>query len=93
VTDILRRAGLLSDKELQIATALSLSNRSPLLKTLLDAKLVDRKVLDMVGQCKTYLDHNLIQPQQATIAITYALDNNLTIDETLDCFGWSAPEI
>jgi hypothetical protein len=62
------------------------------LKTLLDAKLVDRKVLDMVGQCKTYLDHNLIQAQQATIAITYALDNNLTIDETLDCFGWSAPE-
>jgi hypothetical protein len=93
VTDILRRAGLLSDKELQIATALSLSNRSPLLKTLMDAKLVDRKVLDMVGQCKTYLDHNLIQAQQATIAITYALDNNLTIDETLDCFGWSAPEI
>ncbi|MBS1989130.1 MAG: hypothetical protein JSS86_13725 [Cyanobacteria bacterium SZAS LIN-2] len=93
VTDILRRAGLLSDKELQIATALSLSNRNPLLKTLLDAKLVDRKILEMVSQCKTYLDHSLIQMEQATIAITYALDNNLTIDETLDCFGWSAPEV
>jgi hypothetical protein len=93
VTEILRRAGLVSDKELQIATALSLSNRNPLLKTLFDAKLVDKKVLDMAGQCKTYLDHNLIQPEQATIAITYALDNNLTIDETLDCFGWSAPEV
>jgi hypothetical protein len=93
VTDILKKAGLLSDRELQIATALALSNRSPLIKTLMDAKLVDRKVLDMVGQCKTYLDHNLIQPQQATIALAYALDNNLTIDETLDCFGWSAPEV
>jgi len=93
VTDILRRAGLLSDKELQIATALSLSNRNPLLKTLMDAKLVDRKALEMVSQCKTYLDHSLIQIEQATIAIAYALDNNLTIDETLDCFGWSAPEV
>jgi len=92
VTEILRRSGLLSEKELQIATALALSNRNPLLKTLLDAKLVDRKVMDMAGQCKTYLDHNLIQIQQATIAMTYALDNNLTIDETLDCFGWTAPE-
>jgi hypothetical protein len=93
VSEILRQAGLLSDKELQIATALSLSNRNPLLKTLFDAKLVDQKAIDMASQCKTYLDHNLIQPQQATIAITYALDNNLTIDETLDCFGWSAPEV
>jgi len=93
VADILRRAGLLSDKELQIATALSLSNRNPLLKTLLDAKLVDRQILDMASQCKTYLDHHLIEIQQATIAISYALDNNLTLDETLDCFGWTAPEV
>lgn len=91
VTDILKKAGLVSDKELQIATALALANRQPLLKTLCDAHLVDQRVLDLAGQCKTYLEHNLIQIEQATIAITYSLDNNLTLDETLDCFGWSAP--
>mgnify|MGYP000337545531 CR=1 FL=1 len=91
VTDILKKAGLLSDKELQIATALALSNRQPLLKTLFDARLIDQRVLDLAAQCKTYLDHNLIQLEQATIAVTYALDNNLSIDDTLDCFGWSAP--
>lgn len=91
VTDILKKSGLITDKELQIATALALANRQPLLKTLCDANLVDQKVLELATLCKTYLDHNLIQIEQATIAITYALDNNLTIDETLDCFGWSAP--
>ena len=91
VTDVLRRAGLISDKELQIATSLALANRQPLLKTLFDAKLIDQRAMDMASRCKTYLDHNLIQIEQATIVITYALENNLTVDETIDCFGWSAP--
>ncbi len=91
VTDILKKAGLLSDKELQIATALALANRQPLLKTLFDAHLIDQRVLELAAQCKTYLDHNLIQLEQATIAVTYAMENNLNIDDTLDCFGWSAP--
>lgn len=91
VTDILKKAGLLSDRELQIATALALANRQPLLKTLFDAHLIDQRVLELAGQCKTYLDHNLIQMEQATIAVTYAMDNNISIDDTLDCFGWSAP--
>lgn len=91
VTEILKKAGMITDKELQIATALALANRQPLIKTLCDAHLVDQRVLDLATLCKTYLDHNLIQIEQATIAIAYALDNNLTLDETLDCFGWSAP--
>lgn len=80
VTDILKKSGLITDKELQIATALALANRQPLLKTLCDANLVDQKVLELATLCKTYLDHNPIQIEQATIAITYALDNNLTIE-------------
>lgn len=91
IPEILKKAGLLSDKELQIATNLALSNRQPLLKTLIDAKLVSERNLTIANQCKVYLDHKLIQPNQATIAIVYALENNLSIDETLDSFGWSAP--
>ena len=93
VSAILKKCGLLSDKELQIATALALSNRQPLLKTLLDANLVSEKSLQLANQCKIYLDNNLIQLEQASIAMVYAMENNLTIDETLDCFGWSAPEV
>lgn len=93
IPEILKKAGLISDKELQIAIALALANRQPLLKTLLDARLVNDKNLALANQCKVYLDHNLIQLEQATIAIVYALENNLTIDETLDCFGWSAPVV
>jgi hypothetical protein len=93
VSAILKKCGLLSDKEIQIATALALSNRQPLLKTLLDAHLVSEKSLQLANQCKIYLDNNLIQLEQASIAMVYAMENNLTIDETLDCFGWSAPEV
>lgn len=91
VSTILRKAGLISEKEIQIATALALSNRQPLLKTLIDAGLISERSLALANQCKIYLDHNLIQLEQASIAMVYAIENNLTIDETLDCFGWSAP--
>ena len=91
VPEILKKAGLISDKEIQIATAMALANRQSLLKTLCDAKLVTEKNMELASQCKIYLDHNLIQLEQAAIALIYAIDNNLTIDETLDCFGWSAP--
>ena len=93
VQEILQKAGLLSDKEIQIATALALSNRQPLLKTLVDAKLVNEKGLEYASQCKIYLDHNLIKMEQAAIAMVYAMENNISIDDTLDCFGWSAPVV
>lgn len=93
VQEILQKAGLLSDKEIQIATALALSNRQPLLKTLVDAKLVNEKSLEYATQCKVYLDHNLIKIEQAAIAMVYAMENNISIDDTLDCFGWSAPVV
>ncbi|MBK9622079.1 MAG: hypothetical protein IPO31_23090 [Candidatus Obscuribacter sp.] len=64
-----------------------------MLKTLLDANLVSERSLQLANQCKIYLDNNLIQLEQASIAMVYAMENNLTIDETLDCFGWSAPEV
>ncbi len=91
ITDILKKAGLISDKDLQIATALALANRVPLIKTLFDAKLIDEQVMNNATELKTYLDHDLLKLEQATIVMSYCLENNMTVDETLDTFGWTAP--
>ncbi len=91
ITDILKKAGLISDKDLQIATALALANRVPLIKTLFDAKLIDEQVMNHATELKTYLDHDLLKLEQATIVMSYCLENNMTVEETLDTFGWTAP--
>lgn len=91
ITDILKKAGLISDKDLQIATALALANRVPLIKTLFDAKLIDEQVMNNATELKTYLDHDLLKLEQATIVMSYCLENNMTVEETLDTFGWTAP--
>ncbi|MBZ0185198.1 MAG: hypothetical protein K8F91_03025 [Candidatus Obscuribacterales bacterium] len=91
ITEILKKTGLLSDKDLQIATALALANKVPLLKTLFDANLIDEAVTHHATQLKMYLDHDLLTLEQATIIMTYCLENNMTVDETLETFGWTAP--
>jgi hypothetical protein len=92
ITDILKKSGLISDKDLQIATALALANKVPLMKTLFDARLIDEQVLDHATHLKTYLDHDLLKLEQATIVMAYCLENNMTVEETLDTFGWTAPQ-
>ncbi|MBX3137267.1 hypothetical protein KF707_13575 [Candidatus Obscuribacterales bacterium] len=92
ITDILKKAGLISDKDLQIATALALANKVPLMKTLFDARLIDEQVLEHATHLKNYLDHDLLKLEQATIVMAYCLENNMTVEETLDTFGWTAPQ-
>ncbi len=91
VTDILKKSGLISDKDLQIATALALANKVPLMKTLFDAKLIDEQTLEHATHLKNYLDHDLLKLEQATIVMAYCLENNMTVEETMDTFGWTAP--
>lgn len=92
ITDILKKAGLISDKDLQIATALALANKVPLMKTLFDARLIDEQVLEHATHLKNYLDHDLLKLEQATIVMAYCLENNMTVEETMDTFGWTAPQ-
>jgi len=92
ITDILKKSGLISDKDLQIATALALANKVPLMKTLFDARLIDEQVLEHATHLKNYLDHDLLKLEQATIVMAYCLENNMTVEETLDTFGWTAPQ-
>lgn len=91
ITDILKNAGLISDKDLQIATALALANKVPLLKTLYDANLIDEAVTHYASELKMYLDHELLTLEQATIVMCYCLENQMTVEEALELFGWTAP--
>lgn len=91
ITDILKNAGLISDKDLQIATALALANKVPLLKTLYDANLIDEAVTHYASELKMYLDHELLTLEQATIMMCYCLENQMTVEEALELFGWTAP--
>ena len=87
ITDILKKSGLISDKDLQIATALALANKVPLLKTLYDANLIDEAVTHYAQELKMYLDHDLLSLEQANIVIAYCLENQMTVEETLETFG------
>ncbi|MBX9695970.1 MAG: hypothetical protein K2Z81_26525 [Cyanobacteria bacterium] len=88
ISDILIKSGLLSKEELDSATEMALERRQSLIDCMFDEELIDEEVMEHASYLKTYLDHNLLKQEQAIIVLAYCLENKLSVEETLDAFGW-----
>ncbi len=88
ISDILIKSGLLSKEDLDRATEMALERRQSLIDTMYDEELIDEEVMEHASYLKTYLDHNLLKQEQAIIVLAYCLENKLSVEETLDAFGW-----
>lgn len=88
LTELLMRAAFVSDKEIQIATPLSLATRTPLIKMLMDANLIDHKIIENATICKALIDNRVLELEQGIIALVYAVENAVTMEETVRLFGW-----
>lgn len=88
LTELLMRAAFVSDKEVQIATPLSLATRTPLVKMLQDANLIDARIIECATLCKALIDARILELEQGIIALVYAIENETSFEETLRLFGW-----
>jgi hypothetical protein len=89
MTDLLKLSGFLSEKEVQIATPIALAGRTPLVKTLIDAKILTPQTVSLANECKDYLDAGIIGLEQAIIALVYAIENGMKFSAAISLFGWS----
>jgi hypothetical protein len=87
--DLLKAAGVVSQAEIETATQLALQQRVPLLKTLLDAHIVSEQIVQIAHQCKSFLDTHALDLEQARIALSYSIENDTPLIDTLNHFGWN----
>jgi hypothetical protein len=87
--DLLKAAGLVSQAEIETATQLALQQRVPLVKTLLDAHIVSEQIVQIAHQCKGFLDTHALDPEQAKIALSYSIEHDTPLIDTLNHFGWN----
>jgi len=88
-TEIIKGSALLSQEELEAASAESLQSRKPLLQTLVEKGKLTSAAAEAIKQLKTRLDIGSLQLEQAVIALAYSFENDLPLEETIDYFGWS----
>jgi hypothetical protein len=87
--DLLKAAGIVSPADIETATPIALQQRVPLLKALLDAHIVSEQIVQTAHQCKQFLDTHALEPEQAKIALSYAVENETPLIDTLNHFGWN----
>jgi len=85
---VLVAAGLVSQKDLEMATPLAMQSKKSLNRVLVDSGFLDERTVGLVSSVKELLQHNILTREQAIIALIYSIENNTLLDDTLRIFGW-----
>lgn len=89
IIDLLGMASLLTNEQLRYVQALSISERRPLSKTLVDAGFFSEIVIGSLEECKTFLNANLLSLDKAQVLVSYCADNQCTFADAQAQFGWT----
>lgn len=88
ISQILIESGLVSGKEIEIATPLAIQSKRSLNRVLVDAGFLDDRTVGLVAAIKELIEQNVLGMEQAKIALVYSVEHNTTLDDTLRLFGW-----
>ena len=88
LSEVLIASGLVSGKEIAIATPLAIQSKKSLNRVLIDAGFLDERTVVLVNGVKELLEQNILGMEQAKIALIYSIENNTLLDDTLRLFGW-----
>ncbi len=89
MSEVLLQSGLASREEIESATPLALETRKSLVRTLVEAGVLDERSALLVTRIKEFLDEGFIVMEQAKIALAYSIENDILIDDALRIFGWT----
>ncbi len=89
MSEVLLESGLVSASEIAEATPIALSQRKSLIRTLIEAGVIDERTGQLAVRVKEFLDEGVIAMEQAKIALTYSIENETWLDDALRVFGWS----
>jgi hypothetical protein len=89
MSEVLLESGLVSASEIAEATPIAISQRKSLIRTLIEAGVIDERTGQLAIRVKEFLDQGVIAMEQAKIALTYSIENETWLDDALRVFGWS----
>lgn len=89
--DLLQKAGILSDDDIQDALAVRKKHGGDLVGILEAAGKVNRKTVDAAFICLPLIREGLLKMEQSIIALNYCSRMRVGFDEALDEMGWQNP--
>jgi hypothetical protein len=89
--DLLQKAGILSEDDIQDALAVRKKHGGDLVGILEAAGKVNRKTVDAAFVCLPLIREGLLKMEQCIIALNYCSRMRVGFDEALDEMGWQNP--
>jgi len=89
--DLIRQAGLLSEKDLEAARSVRKRHGGNVYKILLAAGKVDSKTFEAAQKCKTLMHEERMKVEQCMILLNYCHRSRMTFEEAIDEMGWELP--
>lgn len=89
--DLLQKAGILSEDDIQDALAVRKKHGGDLVGILEAAGKVNRKTVDAAFICLPLIREGLLKMEQCIIALNYCSRMRVGFDEALDEMGWQNP--
>ena len=86
--DLLKQAGLLSEKDVEAARAVRKRHGGNINKILQAAGKLDMKTFDAALKCKQYVREDRMKVEQTMILLHYCQRSRMTFDEAFDELGW-----
>lgn len=87
--ELLKRAGLINESDIEEALRLTVNNTSLLGKILVATGQIEERTLQNSLRCQFLLREGLIKEDKAVVALSYCQRMRCTFDEAMKDLGWS----
>lgn len=91
VINLLVKAGLLSEQDVQTANNVKKKHGGEIVKILSAAGKVDKVTLGAGARCQELIEENRLKVEQAIIALHYCQRMRVSFDEAVEELGWEKP--
>jgi len=91
VLELLGKAKLIADQDLQTAMSVRKKHGGEVWKILVAAGKLDKKTYDSACTCQQLLDQNRLKLEQAIIALHFCQRSRVTFEEAIEELGWEKP--
>lgn len=89
--DLLKKAGLLQEQDVQAALNVRKRHGGEVAKILVAAGKIDKITLEAAAKCQTLIEDGRLKVEQAIIALHYCQRSRVSFDEAVEELGWEKP--
>lgn len=89
IIELIGMCRILLPEQLAEGIKISRTKKAPLIQTLVEEGIIVASVVEAAEECKHFIETGVLDVEQATIALSYAVDHDTTFESALNHFGWN----